>query len=150
MSLVEDKVDGGARKVATVHTMRIKVANSSIYSDKTRLEMDSHADTTVLGKGCLVVYDFDRPVNVTEYDPEEGSKCFRNLTGVLDYDHHQTGNPYFLVINQSKHLDRLGNHLMCTIQFSKNRIRIKNTTKYHSKSPDESKQVLQVKYPSDE
>ena len=67
--------------------------------------MDSHADTTVLGKGCLVVYDFGRPVNVTEYDPEEGSKCFRNLTGVLYYDHHQTGNPNFLVINQYKHLD---------------------------------------------
>ena len=68
--------------------MRIKVANSSINSDKTRLELDSHADTTVLGKGYLVVHDFDRPVNVTGYDPEDGSKVCRTVTGVLSYYHH--------------------------------------------------------------
>ena len=49
--------------------MRIKVANSSINSDKTRLKLNSHADTTVLGKVCLVVHGFDRPINVTGYDP---------------------------------------------------------------------------------
>ena len=52
-----------------VRKKRIKVANSSINSDKKRLEMDSHADTTVLGKSCLVVHGFDRPINVTGYDP---------------------------------------------------------------------------------
>ena len=130
--------------------MRIKVANSSISSDEIRLGMYSHADTTVLGKGCLVVHDFDRPVNVTGCDPEDGSPFCRTMTGILDYDNPQNGKPYLLVINQSIHLDHLEHHLMCTMQFRTNRININETTKYHSKSPDESKQVLQVKYPSDE
>ena len=65
---------GGARKFATVPTMRTQVANSLINSDKTRLELDTHNDTTVIGKVFLVVHDFDRPVIFTEYDPEDGSK----------------------------------------------------------------------------
>ena len=52
------------------------------------LELDIHADTTVLGKCCLVVHYFDRPVNVTGYDPEDGSKVCRTVTGVLSYYHH--------------------------------------------------------------
>ena len=93
--------------------MRIKVANSSINSDKTRFEFYSHDDTTVLGKGCLVSYYFDRPVNFTRYYPKDVSKVCRAVTGVLTYDHPQTGKPYFLVINQDIHLDHLEHHLMC-------------------------------------
>ena len=83
-----------------VSTMWIKVANSSINSDKTRLKLNSHADTTVLGKVCLVVHGFDRPVKITGYYPEYGSKVCWNVTGFLAYDLLQTGKPYFLVINQ--------------------------------------------------
>ena len=75
--------------------------------------MDSHADTTLLGKGFLVVHDFDRPVNVTGYDHEDGSKFCRAVTGVLAYYHPQTDKPYLLSINQAIHLNHLGHHLMC-------------------------------------
>ena len=85
--------------------MRIKVANYSIYSIKTRLELDSHADSTVLGKGYLVVYDFDRPVNVTGYDTYDFSKVCQNMTGILAYDHSQTGKTYLLVLNKAIHLN---------------------------------------------
>ena len=76
--------------------MRIKVSNSSLNIGKTRLELDSHADTTVLGKGYLVVHYFDKPVNVNGYDPKDGSKVWRTVTGFLVYDHPQTGKPYLL------------------------------------------------------
>ena len=76
MSLVERTDGGGARKVAMFHTICTNVANSSINSDKKRLELDSHADTNVLVKGYLVVHAFDRLVNVTRYDTEGGSECF--------------------------------------------------------------------------
>ena len=69
MSLVEWEVGGGDIKVDMVRTIGFKVSNSSINSDITRLELDSHAGTTILVKGCLVVHDFYRTVNVTRYDP---------------------------------------------------------------------------------
>ena len=63
--------------------------------------MDSHTDTNVLGNIFPMVHDFNRPVNVTGYDPEDGSKVCCTVTVVLAYDHPHTGNPYFLVINQA-------------------------------------------------
>ena len=149
MSLVEGKGVGVSRKIATFHIMRIKVAISSINSDKTRLELDSHADTTVIGKCCLVVHYFDTPVNVTGYDPEDGSKVFLNVKVVLDYDHPHTGKPYLLVINQAIHLDHLGHHLMCKMQCRTNMININETPKDHNKAPYESSYALQVEDPSD-
>ena len=90
--------------------MRINLANYSINSDETRLELDSNADNTVLGKGFLVVRDFYWTINVTGYYPEDGSNCFRIVKCFLDYDHPQTGKPYFMVINKSIHLDHLEHH----------------------------------------
>ena len=113
----------GARKVATVSKMWIKVANSLINSDEAMLELDSNAGTTVLVKGCLVVHDFDRPVNFTGYDTEYDSKFCRTMTGVLDYDHPQTSKPYFMVINKAIHLDHLEHHLMCPMQYRMNGIK---------------------------
>ena len=130
--------------------MRIKVANSSINSDKTRFEIDSHADTTVLGKCCLVVHNFDRPVNVTGYDPEDGSKVCWTVTVVLAYDHPQNGKPYLLVINQAIHMDHLEHHLMCPMQCKANGFNINDTPKYQSKAPDESTHNLQVEDTYDE
>ena len=72
MPLVERTGGGGHRTFSTIRRMRIKVANSSINSNKTRLELCSQDDTTVLVKGCLVVNDFDRTVNITKYDPKDG------------------------------------------------------------------------------
>ena len=43
---------------------------SVVYNDKdTTLELDSHADTSILGGKVLVVADFNDPVNVQGYDP---------------------------------------------------------------------------------
>ena len=150
LSLVEGASGGGASKVAMVCTMGIKVAKYSINSDKTRLELDSHTGTTVVGKVCLMVHDFDRPVNVTGYDPEDGSKVCQTVKGVLAYDKRQTGKPYFMIINQAIHLDHLRHHLMFPMHCRTNAIKINETTKYKSKPPDESTHALKVEDPSDE
>ena len=63
-----------------------------------------------------MVHDFYRPVNVTGYEPEDGSKVFWNVTVVLAYDHPHNGKPYLLVINQDIHLDHLEHNLMCLMQ----------------------------------
>ena len=96
-----------------------------------------------------MVHDFDRPVNVTGYDSEDGSKVFQTVTGVLDNDHPQTVNPYLMLIYKYIHLDYLEHHLMCSMQCRMNGIKVSETTKYHRKGPDESTHDLQVGYPSD-
>jgi len=43
-------------------------------SDDTTLELDNHADTCVVGKHSLVIYDYERPVSVQAYDPALGTQ----------------------------------------------------------------------------
>ena len=43
---------------------------------ETTLEMDYHADTSVLGNRARVVADFNEPVNVHGYDPTLDTKTY--------------------------------------------------------------------------
>ena len=115
-----------------------------------KIEFDSNADNTVLRKSCIVVNDFDRPINITGYYPEDVSKVCRTVSGDLAYDHPHTGKPYFMVANYAIHLDHLWNNLMCTMQCMKNSIMIVETPKFQSKSLNKSTHDFQVKYPSGE
>ena len=55
-------------------TVRISNLVSSVYHhDKYHIELDSHADTCVVGKHCLVTHTYDKKVNVSGYDPNLGS-----------------------------------------------------------------------------
>jgi len=49
----------------------------------TTLELDSYADTCVLGRDCLVILDYNRPVQVVGYDPALGAKTYRTIIGTL-------------------------------------------------------------------
>ena len=46
---------------------------------ETTLELDSHADTFVLGNGYLVVADFNEPVHVQGYDPALGTNTYKTI-----------------------------------------------------------------------
>ena len=45
------------------------------------LELDSHADTSALGNGALVLAYFNEPVNVQGYDLALGTKTYQTITG---------------------------------------------------------------------
>jgi hypothetical protein len=54
---------------------------------ETNLELDSHADTTVLGAGTLIILSYDQPMEVDEYNSQQGSQTFEMVSGVLAFDH---------------------------------------------------------------
>jgi hypothetical protein len=84
---------------------------------ETTLELDSHADTCVLGCDALILLDYDRPVIVKGYDPSLGIKTYSTVSGALAYDDPVTGEVYHLVvINQAIHIPHLDHHLLCPIQ----------------------------------
>jgi hypothetical protein len=123
--------------VETVRTVRVNVppltqaSAVAVNSDskETTLEMDSHADTCVLGNGALIVQDFNRPVNVTSYDPSLGNKIYQTVTGVLGYVHPRTGQMYHLVIHQGIHIPHLTHHLLCPMQARVNDVTINELPK---------------------
>ena len=56
------------------------VAAEARNDKETTLELDSHADTSVLGRGYLVIANFNEPVNVQGYDPALGSNTYGTIS----------------------------------------------------------------------
>ncbi len=83
---------------------------------KATLELDSHADTTVLGKDALIFLDYDHPVIVEAYDPRLGSAKYCTVSGAVAYDDLQTRKMLLLVIKQAIHIPHLDHHLLCPMQ----------------------------------
>ena len=67
----------------------------------TTLELDSIADTCVLGRDFLVILDYDQPVQVVGYDPALGAKTYKTISGVVAHDGPATGEVFHQVINQA-------------------------------------------------
>ncbi len=58
---------------------------------ETTLELDSHADTCVLGCDALIFLDYDRPIVVKGYVPSLGTKIYDTVSRGLAYDDLKTG-----------------------------------------------------------
>ncbi len=56
---------------------------TNLTGRETTLELDSHADTCVLGRDALVILNYDRPVDVKGYDPSLGTQCYDTVSGVV-------------------------------------------------------------------
>ena len=61
------------------------VAHASIASSKPKLELDSHADTCVVGDSCSVIHDHTRLVNVYSYDPKEDHRSAKTVDATVGY-----------------------------------------------------------------
>ncbi len=83
---------------------------------ETTLELDSHADTCVLGHDALILLDYDRPVIVEGYDLSLGTKTYATVSRALAYDDPVTGEVYHFMINQAIHIPHLDHHLLCPMQ----------------------------------
>ena len=87
------------------------IALTSLHNQEVQMELDTHADTTVLGRNCLLIHDFDKTVSVTGWNVSDGAtKCW-TVSGVVAYDHPVTGQAYMLVFHQAIYLESMDNYL---------------------------------------
>ena len=93
----------------------------------TSLELDSHADTYVIGKYCLILNDYERPVTVYGYERALGAKSFRTLSAVLGYIDPKSGQTYHLVIHQVIKIPHLEHSLLFRMQCRMNGVEINET-----------------------
>jgi hypothetical protein len=71
-----------ARGIQTIRTTRVQHSrkitdisfNKTDLTGDTTLELDSHADTCVIGRDALIILNYDRPVDVEGYDPTLGKQ----------------------------------------------------------------------------
>ena len=113
------------------------------HNDKeTTLELDSHADTSVLGSGALVVADFNEPVNVQGYDPSLGTKTYRTITGAIGYCDPTSGTNYHLVIHQAIYIPDLDHHLLSPMQCCVADVIVNDCPKFLTANPTEETHCL--------
>ncbi len=125
------------RSVSGVTTTRVNIDPTRLVTDiqskiaiasssgETTLELDSHADTCILGCDALITLDYNRPVSVVGYDPNLGSRTYKTVSGVVAYDEPATGSVYHLVTNQAIQIPHLDHHLLCPMQCRVNDVIVK-------------------------
>jgi hypothetical protein len=128
--------------ILTIRTTRVQhsrkitdiSSNKTDLTGETTLELDSHADTCVLGRDALIILNYDRPVDVEGYDPSLGKQC---------YD-QQTGKVFHLVINQAIHIPHLDHHLLCPMQCRVNDVTVGETPKFLVPNPTDKTHALTI------
>jgi len=109
-----------------------------------RSELDSHADTCVSGKDSLVIHDFDRPVNITGYDPNQPvAKALRTVNAALTYDDPVNGEVIILVVHQAVHIPHLSHNLLSPFQMRLNDVTV-NNPRFLTDNPTETTHTLSV------
>ncbi|KAL7530108.1 hypothetical protein ACHAXR_003313, partial [Thalassiosira sp. AJA248-18] len=127
-------------------TMQLTATSSD--KDST-IELDSHADTSTVGSDALEVYDYNRPVNVTSYDPALGKKVYRTISAALGYQHPYTGEVYHLVLHQAVSIPHLTHHLLCPMQARVNDVTINELPKFLSANPNAQSHAIVIQDPDD-
>jgi len=87
---------------------------------------------------ALIIYDFDRPVDVRGYDQSLGSQRYQTVTAVLKYVHPHTGMTYHLVINQAIHIPHLTHHLLCPMQCRVNDVVVNDLPRFLDANPSDT------------
>jgi len=116
------------------------------------MDLNTHADNTVLGDCCLLIHDTGRMVDVSGFSSALGSIELPIVLGAVTYDHPITGKVYILVFHQAIYCHQMDNHLICPMQchMKMNGVVINDTPKMCVINPDDSTHSIEVADPLDQ
>ena len=118
---------------------------SSFGSYESRTDLDSHADTTVLGKHCTIIYTTNRTADVSPFLPELGTaEKVPIVCGAIAYD-HPDGETIILVVNQALYIPTLRDNLLCDNQCRMNDVVVDACPKSLSENPTDSTHTLKFR-----
>ena len=137
--------------VNAVSIVRVSQLSYDGEGQDSRTELDSHAEACVVGKHALIFQDFDRPVNVTTYDPKgPTAKAMRTVSAALAYDDPETGEVILLIIHQAISIPHMDNNLLSTFQLRLNDVKVNDVPKILTDKPSVENHCLIVPSPCEE
>ena len=113
------------------------------------MDLDTHADNTVLGGSCLLIHDTGWKVDVSGFSLVLWSIELPIISGAVAYDHPITGKVYILVFHQTIYCRQMENHLKCPMQCQMNGVVINDMPKMCIPNPDDSTHSIEVTNPLD-
>ena len=134
--------------VKPLSIIQVMVAHASVAGSTPKVELDSHADTCVVGDNCLVIHDHNTPVNVYSYNPKDVHRSAKTVDATVGYQDPQSGQKFVLIINQAIHIDGFNNHLLCPMKCQLNSVHISEVPKSLAESPSENIHTIELIDPS--
>ena len=89
--------------ICTIILGRVEAAQSN----ESIIDINNHADTTVLGSNCLPIHNFEILVDVSGRNTSVVGVEFPTIYGATEYDHQISGQVYMLVYHQAMNFTRL-------------------------------------------
>jgi hypothetical protein len=100
-------------------------------SDESHTDLDSHADQCAVGDNALIIHDYERPINVSGYDPTGPvAQDLKTVSAAIAYDDAVSGETVILVIHQAIHIPDLAHNLLSTMQVRLNDVTVNETPRF--------------------
>ena len=96
--------------------VRRRILDVSMADTSPRSELDSHADTTCIGRHSVVLYETDHTVEVEGFLSSLGTVRVPVVTAAIAYDDPHSYTTYILVIHQALFFKQMTTNLICPNQ----------------------------------
>lgn len=114
----------------------MKIAASSSISSQSRTELDSHADSPVVGKNAIILYKTDMTVNVTPFSDDFGMMPEVPVVhAAVAYDCPRTGATTILIINNALYIAEMEHNLIPPIMMRLNGVLVDECPKFLCPNP---------------
>ena len=114
----------------------LNISASTSSSSQSRTELDSHADSPVVGKNAIILYKTDMTVNVTPFSDDFGMMPEVPVVhAAVAYDCPVTGLTSILIINNALYIAEMEHNLLPPIMMRLNGIMVDECPKFLSPNP---------------
>ncbi len=107
----------------------------NLVNHKIQVELNSYADTSVVGSNVLVVHDHECNVDIYGCDSKSRHRNITTADAAVAYDNPQTGDRSALIINQAILIPSMKIILLCPMQSYLNDVSVNDMSKFLLKNP---------------
>jgi hypothetical protein len=98
----------------------------------------------VLGKHCLVIHDYERPIEVRGYDPKGPPYTAKTVSAAVAYQDNVTGGIVILIFHQALLIPHLEHNLLSPIQMREYGVIVNCTPKFQDPNPTDDTHCIIV------
>ena len=131
------EVHRGVRVVRLIDLSRI-VGSTRSRLNSLRVELDSHADTCVVGKNALVIHEHPNIVMVSGFNPLQPPYQAKVVDAAIQYTCRDTGDHLILMINQAILVPELDHCVLRPMQCWINGVEINKVPHFLTQDPTTS------------
>ena len=118
----------------------VHINSASVPTDATpsefKLELDTHANMPVVGKGAYVIASSGETADVNAYDPQQGTTQLPIVDAAVQYDCPYAGKSYVFIIRNALHVPSMNNHLIPPFILREAGIEVNDVPKIQVEDPD--------------